>query len=148
VRQDVEAAAAATGVKAIVAEVAKRPEVEPALKAMSAANVQALLIVGDPMFAIERDRIAKVAMALRLPTIWNDRSYVEAGGLMSYGINLTANQRRAAYFVDKILKGAKPADLPVEFPTKIEMVINLKTAKALGLTIPPAVLALADELIE
>jgi putative ABC transport system substrate-binding protein len=97
---------------------------------------------------MHRQHLARVAIQHRLPSIYWQRDYVEAGGLMSYGVSLVEVGRRAAYFVDKILKGAKPADLPVEQPTKFELVINMKTARALGLTIPPSVLARADEVIE
>jgi putative ABC transport system substrate-binding protein len=97
--------------------------------------------------ASETRRIVDFATSARLLTIFDDRSYVDAGGLMSYGPNLPAQHRRAAYYVDRILKGAKPADLPVEQPTKFELVINLKTAKALGITIPQSVLLQADEVI-
>jgi putative tryptophan/tyrosine transport system substrate-binding protein len=93
-------------------------------------------------------QFAELAARNRLPAIWSNRSIVEAGGLMSYGTYIPALFRRAALYVDKVLKGAKPADLPVEQPTKFEFVVNLKTAKALGLTIPPAVLARADEVIQ
>ena len=100
------------------------------------------------MFLTERRRIAMLAIAARLPTMFGFREHVDAGGLMSYGVDLRANWRRAADFVDKILKGAKPGDLPVELPTKFELVINLKTAKAIGLTIPEPFLVRADEVIE
>ena len=93
-------------------------------------------------------RITTLALGVRLPTMFNVREFVEAGGLMSYGPNFLALYRRAGEFVDKILRGAKPADLPVEQPTKFDLVINLKTAKALGLTVPPSIFARADEVIE
>jgi putative tryptophan/tyrosine transport system substrate-binding protein len=99
------------------------------------------------MFYAERTRIAELAAESRVPAIYPVREYAGAGGLMAYGINLGESFRRAATFVDKILKGAKPADLPIEQPTKFELVINLKTAKALGITIPPSILARADEVI-
>src|SRR5262245_42009335 len=95
-----------------------------------------------------RKQIAEAAMAKRLPSVYGYHAHVQAGGLISYGIDLPWCFHRAAYYVHKILKGAKPADLPVEFPTKVELVVNLKTAKALGLTVPPTLLARADEVIE
>ena len=100
------------------------------------------------MFRTYRQRIAELAAAARLPAIYGYRDHVEAGGLISYGPKLEENFRRAATYVDKFLKGAKPADLPIEQPTQFELVINLKTAKALGLNIPPSLLARADEVIE
>jgi putative ABC transport system substrate-binding protein len=100
------------------------------------------------MFFTERARIVGLAASYRLPAAYPEREYVQAGGLMSYGTNLANNFRRAATYVDKILKGVKPADLPVEQPTKFELVINLKTAKSLGLTIPQSVLLRAEKVIE
>jgi putative tryptophan/tyrosine transport system substrate-binding protein len=100
------------------------------------------------MFLTVRRQISAFALASRLPTVFTFREHVEDGGLVSYGINLHENYRRGAYYVDRILKGEKPADLPVEFPRKVELVINLATAKALHLTIPPSMLARADEVIE
>ena len=100
------------------------------------------------MFFAQRRTITAAALATRLPTIFAYREFVDDGGLISYGINLPENFRRVADYVVKILKGAKPGDLPVEFPTKLELVINLPTAKALGLTVPPTLLARADEVIE
>ena len=102
----------------------------------------------DALVAANRTRIITLALGARLPTIFNTRDYVQAGGLMSYGPNFADLFRRTADLVDKILRGAKPADLPVEQPTKFELVINLKTAKALGLTVPPTLLSRADEVIE
>jgi ABC-type uncharacterized transport system substrate-binding protein len=95
-----------------------------------------------------RKQVAEAEAAKKLPTVYGYREHVEAGGLISYGINLNSCFHRAAYYVDKILKGAKPGDLPVEFPTKIEFVINLKTAKAIGITLPRSLLERADEVIE
>ena len=123
-------------------------EFADAFAAMTREHAGALLALGDPMFFLHRARLADLAAKQRLPTMFGQREYAEAGGLMAYGANLSELFHRAATFVDKILKGAKPADLPVEQPTKFEMVINLKTAKALGLTIPPSVLARADEVIQ
>jgi putative ABC transport system substrate-binding protein len=105
-------------------------------------------VLGDVMFLTHRTQLAGLATKSRLPAMYAQREYVDEGGFMSYGPVLSDNFRRAATYVDKILKGAKPADLPVERPTKFELVINLKTAKALGLTIPPSVLARADGMIQ
>jgi putative tryptophan/tyrosine transport system substrate-binding protein len=102
----------------------------------------------DALFLNERRHLADLALSFRMTAIYSYREYVVEGGLMSYGPNLPASYRRAATYVDKILRGAKPADLPVEQPTKFELVINLKTAKALGLTIPETLLATADEVIQ
>jgi putative tryptophan/tyrosine transport system substrate-binding protein len=102
----------------------------------------------DGAFLVHLTRIVQLAAKTRLPAMYGQRGYVDAGGLASYGPSAPESFRRAATFVDKILKGAKPGDLPVEQPTKFELVINLKTAKALGLTIPPSLLARADEIVE
>jgi len=107
-----------------------------------------LLFLESPFFTTHRARLAQLAAKRRLPAIYGQREYVEAGGLMSYGTDFYDLWRRAGRYVDKILKGAKPADLPVEQPTKFELVINLKTAKALGLTIPQSVLLRADQVID
>ena len=108
----------------------------------------ALIVIVDALFASQRGRISDLAIRHRLPTMFDDAQYVEAGGLISYGTNLSDLFRRSATYVDRILKGAKPADLPVEQPTKFELVINLKTAKQIGVTIPPNVLARADKVIK
>jgi putative ABC transport system substrate-binding protein len=102
----------------------------------------------DPRPVVWRRQIAAFALATRLPTVFGLREHVEDGGLISYGVDLSAIYHRAAYFVDRILKGAKPADLPIEFPTRFELVINLTTAQAIGVTIAPTLLARADEVIE
>jgi len=120
---------------------------EKAFKAATGAHARGLLVFAGALFDSHARRIAALAAKDQLPAMYAFRSYVEAGGLISYGADPFENSRRAAIFVDKILKGAKPADLPFEQPTKFELVINLKTAKALGLTIPPTVLVLADEVI-
>jgi putative ABC transport system substrate-binding protein len=110
--------------------------------------VDVVIVLRDPLFFTQRRTIAAAALAARLPTISVFREAVDDGSLISYGVNVSQNYRRAADYVVKILKGAKPGDLPVEFPTKLELVINLPTAKALGLTVPPTLLARADEVIE
>jgi putative ABC transport system substrate-binding protein len=119
-----------------------------AFAAMAGEHAAALFIVTDPLFILHRERLAGVAMKYRFPTIYGDRESVVAGGLMSYGPSLTGQFYRAATYVDRILKGTKPADLPVEQPTKFEFIINLKTARALGLTIPQLLLLRADEVIQ
>ena len=115
---------------------------------MTRARAGALTVLVSPMFFGERRRLVDLAAKNRLPAVYPWREFVDAGGLMAYGPNLPDLSRRAATYVDKILKGAKPGDLPVEQPTKFELVINLKAAKALGLTIPPSVLGRADHIIE
>ena len=109
---------------------------------------QAIVVVSDPMYYSERAKLQELMQATRLPVAYTLREHVVAGGLLSYGVDLVATLRSAAKYVDKILKGAKPADLPVEHPTKFELVINLKTAKALGITIPQSLLLRADEVIQ
>ena len=111
-------------------------------------RADALYVCNDPLVNTNRIRINTLALGARLPTVYNWRENVEAGGLMSYGANFTDMFRRTAELVDKILRGAKPADIPVEQPTKFELVINLTTAKALGLTIPESLLATADQVIQ
>jgi putative tryptophan/tyrosine transport system substrate-binding protein len=123
-------------------------ELEGAFTAMARARAQAVLVLGNPLFLGERQRVAELAIKRRLPTVFNLKDNVDAGGLMSYSPNYDDLYQRGAIYVDKILKGSKPADLPVEQATKFELVINLKTAKALGLTIPPSVLLRADQIIE
>jgi putative tryptophan/tyrosine transport system substrate-binding protein len=124
------------------------PDIEGAFQAAAKGHVRALITVTSAPLFLQRKRIADLAMKNRLPSMYQGSTWVEAGGLMSYSTNDLGAFRRAAYYVDKILKGAKPADLPVEQPTKFELVINLKTAKALGLTIPPLVLMRADKVIK
>ena len=115
---------------------------------MRKRGADAFLVMHRPFTFENRERIVNVVARLRVPAVYGGREAVEVGGLMSYGASAADIHRRAATYVDKILKGAKPADLPVEQPTKFELVINLKTAKALGLEVPPLLLAQADELIE
>jgi len=116
--------------------------------ALHRARAQALIVMSDPMTVAQRKRIVELAASHHLPAIYALREFIEAGGLSSYATSLVDQYRRASSYVDKILKGAKPGDLPVEQPTKFELVINLKTAKALGLTIPQTLLLRADEVIQ
>jgi putative ABC transport system substrate-binding protein len=146
--REAESSARTLGLQLQLAGVRGPDEVDNALAAMARERVGALMVLPDSMFVAERTRLAELATKHRLPAMYGLRLHAEAGGLMAYSANLPDSARRAAAFVDRILKGAKPADLPVERPTKFELVINLKTAKALGLTIPPAVLARADEVIQ
>ncbi len=144
-----EIAARSLGVRLHVLKVGRGGDFEPALADARNHDAGALIVLGSPFFYVHRTRLVELAAKRRLPTIYAQREFVVgSGGLMSYGTDFHHQFRRAATYVDKILKGAKPADLPVEQPTKFEMVINLKTAKALGLTIPPSVLARADEVIQ
>ena len=115
---------------------------------MKAKGAHAIIVLRNSLTATHRVRIVEYAANSRLPAIYADREFVEAGGLMSYGVSVPEMWSRAAVYVDKLLKGAKPADLPVERPATFELAINLKTAKALGLTIPPSLLARADQVIE
>jgi putative ABC transport system substrate-binding protein len=146
--ENVKVAARSLGVQLQLLEARGPEEFEGAFAAMAKERVAALLVPTDPVFFLHRARLAELAAKNRLPSVHSLREYVEAGGLMSYGPSLLDLLRRAATFVDKILKGAKPADLPVEQPTKFELVINLKTAKALGLTIPQSLLLRTDQVIE
>jgi putative ABC transport system substrate-binding protein len=123
-------------------------DIESAFAAMTKERAEALIPMDAPFVSLQRRRIGDLAVQHRLPTVSSQRVYPEAGALMSYGPSFSDLFRRAATYVDKILKGARPADLPVEQPTVFEMVINLKTAKALGLTIPQSILVRADEIIQ
>jgi len=129
-------------------EVERPDDFEAAFADMLRQRIGAILIPLDPMFNDQRDRLIGLAAKSRLPAMFGERLYVDAGGLVSYGPNYAAFYRRAATYVDRVLKGGNPADLPVEQPTKFDLVINLKTAKALGLTIPPSLLGRADEVIQ
>lgn len=132
----------------LVVDLREPNEVDSAFATMRHQGAEAIFVFGDPLFSVHRASLANVATRHRLPTMYTHRLHVEAGGLMSYGPIFSDLWRRAAIYVDKILKGAKPADLPVEQPTKFELVINLKTAKALDLTVPQSLLQRADEVIE
>ena len=147
-RSDAEAAANASGIRLVPVDVDLADQLGVAFQAFASERVEWVIGLGDSLFVSERDQIAALAISLRLPTIFPDREFVAAGGLISYGIDNVANHERAAYYVDKILKGAKAGDLPIEFPTKLRLSINLKTAKILGLEVPAQLLAIADEVIE
>jgi putative tryptophan/tyrosine transport system substrate-binding protein len=144
---EVETAARAFGLDVVRLEIRRAQDIAPAFETLK-SRVEALYITVDPFINANRIGINTLADVSRLPTITGVREYVEAGSLMSYGANLTDLFRRAGDFVDKILRGAKPGDIPVEQPTKFDLVINLTTARALGLTVPPTLLARADEVIE
>jgi putative tryptophan/tyrosine transport system substrate-binding protein len=143
-----EAVAPALGLSLQIVEARSPDKLEPAISMAIRERAAGLVVVQDPMFLAQRIQLAKLATENRLPAIYGIREHVEVGGLMAYAASRPEIFRRAATFVDKILKGANPADLPIEQPTKFELVINLKTAKELGLTIPPSILVRADEVIE
>jgi putative ABC transport system substrate-binding protein len=148
-RKAAEVAGRTLGVRLQFVEARRPADIDRAFSDMTRARAGALTVLGGgTMLFAERRRLVDLAAKNRLPAVYPWRDFVDAGGLMSYGANFPDLYRRAATFVDKILKGAKPADLPVEQPTKFELVINLRTAKALGLTIPPSVLGRADQMIE
>ena len=148
VLKSVQSAAQGTSTKILPVEARNAQEIEQAFFAMAREKVGAVIVARDVLFILQARQIAELAAKNRLPSIAQIREYVDAGGLMSYGQNRADNYRRVATYVDKILKGAKPGDLPIEQPTKFELVINGKTAKALGLTIPQSLLISADQLIE
>ena len=145
---ELERAAASLGVSLLPVAVVTAEDLPRRFDEMTAAGADAYFVLYDPRTHEMRDDIAALALRHHLPGAAQDRRWVEAGVLLCYGVNLSAIHRRLAVFVDKILKGAKPADLPIEQPTKFELVVNLKTVKALGLTMPHQILALADEVIE
>jgi len=143
-----KAAAQSLGIELQVAEAPRPDKLESAFAAITTARASALIVLQDAMFFGQHPRVVAMAAASHLPTLFSEKQVVEAGGLMSYGPSIPSNFRRAALYVDKILRGANPADLPVEAPTMFELAINLKTAKALGLTVPDKLLSTADEVIE
>jgi putative ABC transport system substrate-binding protein len=146
--RQLEGAARALGVQLRVVQAGRPAEIDAAFVAMRSQRVGGVLVLRDSFFNAQRTQIAALAAKSRLPAVYGFSEHAEAGGLMTYGASVKVMYRRAATYVDKILKGAKRADLPVEQPTKFELVINLKTAKALGLTIPPSLLQRADEVIQ
>jgi len=145
--KDVQMLAGSIGLETVPLQIRQAEEIRPALESLN-NRADALYFASDPLFNSNRVQINTVVLGLRLPTVYGFREYIEAGGLMSYGANFPALFRRGAEFVDKILHGAKPANIPVEQPTKFDLVINLTTANTLGLTVPDKLLALADEVIQ
>ena len=148
IRRGAEVAARALGVRVQFVEARGPADFDRAFSEVTRAHAGALILITSSMFFAERRRLVALAGKNRLPAVYTARDFIEAGGLMAYGQNLAGSFRYAAAYVDKILRGAKPADLPVEQPTTFELIINLKTARALGLTIPPSLLARADQVIE
>ena len=145
--RDVDSLVRNLGVEVIAEGFEQVADIAPAF-ARFAQHVNALYIVAEPLAYVNRATISDLALAAKLPTVYSVREYVDVGGLVSYGPNFADMFRRSADFVDKVLRGTKPSDLPVEQPTKFDLVINLKTARTLGLEIPPSLLARADEVIE
>jgi putative ABC transport system substrate-binding protein len=143
----IQAAAKVLGLDVVSLEIRRAEDIAPAFETLK-GRAHALYVAGDPLMITNRVRINTLALGARLPTIYNQREYVEAGGLMSYGANFPDLFRRAADYVDKILRGTKPGDIPIEQPTKFDVVINLTTARTLGLDVPATLLARADEVIE
>jgi putative tryptophan/tyrosine transport system substrate-binding protein len=143
----VQAAANGLGLETDILEIRRAEDIAPAFEGLK-GRAEALDVMPDPLTLTNCVRINSLALGARVPTMHGLREYVQAGGLMSYGASVPAQYRRAADYVDKILKGANPGELPVEQPTKFELVINLKTAKALGIAIPQTLLAAADDVIE
>jgi putative tryptophan/tyrosine transport system substrate-binding protein len=143
-----EGAAATLGIDLTALQAAVPDDLHGAFETLARERTAIVFVINDGLFLSERKRIVLLATAARLPTMFSFREAVEDGGLMSYGVDLPENFRRTAGFVGEILKGARAGDLPVEFPTKLELVINLMAAKVLGLTVPPQLLARADEVIE
>jgi ABC-type uncharacterized transport system substrate-binding protein len=144
---DVLTTARTLGLDVVTLEIRRAEDIAPAFEALK-GRADALYVCNDPLVNTNRVRINTSALGARLPTVYNWRENVEAGGLMSYGTNFPDTFRRSAELIDKVLRGAKPADIPVEQPTKFDLTINLTTAKALGLDLPPSVLARADAVIE
>jgi len=146
-KREAEMTARMVGLQVVTSEIRRPEDIAPGFKAIE-GSAEAMYVCNDPLLTTNRTHITALALGMGLPTMYNVREFVEANGLMSYGPSFPDLYRRAAEFVDKILRGAKPADIPVEQPTKFELVINLKTAKTLGLSVPPTLLARADDVIE
>lgn len=146
--QQIEETAPALGIRLVPLPVRKKEDIPPAVDAAAKKRADALLVLPDPVTGSHRSELIELVGRVRMPAMYGYREFPEAGGLISYGPNLRAMYRRTAIYVDKILKGAKPSDLPVELPAAFELVVNLRTAKALGLAIPPSLLLRADSVIE
>jgi len=146
--QELDTAGRELGVKVTVADVKVPDDLDGAFRVLVDHRTDVIIVLQTSMLLSERRRIASLAATTRLPAVYGYREHVDVGGLISYGVDLRACFRRGAYYVHKILNGVAPGDLPIEFPTKLELVINLKTAKALGLNVQPTLLARADEVIE
>ena len=129
-------------------EIRNVAEIESAISGIANMQVQAIVVVGSSLFGANRDRMVTAISKLRVPAMYSGLTYIEAGGLIAYSVNILENFRRSAVYVDKILKGAKPGDLPIEQPSKFELVLNMKAAKSLGLRIPQSILLRADKVIE
>ena len=148
ISESVQDAAQQAGVKTLVVEASSPQEVENAFSMMARENADAVIVGASTFFSLQKRQVAELALKFRMPSMFGNPANVEAGGLMSYGYRVADNYQRSATYVDKILKGAKPGDLPVEQPVTLELVVNLKTANALGLTIPQSLLVRADEVIQ
>jgi ABC-type uncharacterized transport system substrate-binding protein len=148
IANDMQAAGRALGQQIQILNASTGDEIDAAFATLAELRARALVIGGDPLFTSRRVHLAMLAARYGVPAIYNAPEFPRAGGLMSYGASLTDAYRQTGVYTGKVLKGAKPADLPILQPTKFELVINLRTAKALGLTVPPSLLAIADEVIE
>jgi putative tryptophan/tyrosine transport system substrate-binding protein len=146
--KDIQEAARSLGLQIVIVRAGNESDLDDAFAALLQQGARALIVGADTFFTSQRSQIAVRAARHSLPNIWAARIEVEAGGLMCYGANIPGVHRQAGVYVGRILKGAKPADLPVQLPTAFDLIINLQTAKALGLTVPPTLLARADEVIE
>jgi len=148
VRQDVQKAARAKGVELLIVKARTTDEIDTAFADLGERHAGGLVVASDPFFSVQRDQLPALAARHAVPAIYQRREFVAEGGLISYGSNLASAYRQAGIYPGKILKGAKPADLPVQRPTTFELVVNLKTAQALGLTLPQSLLMRADQIIE